>query len=102
MQGVFVPFFGRVAYTPRAAADLAIRFGAPVVVGTIHRKADGPGHVLETIVPLRATGRQRSSDSPRPALLPWRRPSAGTPKSGSGCTSAGKPAPRKTPPRGRH
>ncbi len=51
VQGVFVPFFGRLAYTPRAAADLAIRFGAPVVVGTIHRR--GPraagGHVLDLV-----------------------------------------------------
>jgi KDO2-lipid IV(A) lauroyltransferase len=49
VQGVFVPFFGRLAFTPRAAADFALRFGAPVVVGTIHRK--GPkasdGHRLE-------------------------------------------------------
>lgn len=49
VQGVFVPFFGRLAFTPRAAADFAVRFGAPVVVGTIHRK--GPrvadGHRLE-------------------------------------------------------
>ncbi len=49
VQGVFVPFFGRPAYTPRAAADLALRFGAPVVVGTIHRRLDGRGHVLETV-----------------------------------------------------
>jgi Kdo2-lipid IVA lauroyltransferase/acyltransferase len=49
VQGVFVPFFGRLAFTPRAAADFAIRFGAPVVVGTIHRKGPRPadGHLLE-------------------------------------------------------
>lgn len=51
VQGVFVPFFGRLAFTPRAAADFAVRFGAPVVVGTIHRK--GPrardGHRLELV-----------------------------------------------------
>ena len=49
VQGVFVPFFGRPAFTPRAAADFAVRFGAPVVVGTVHRKGPGPrdGHVLE-------------------------------------------------------
>ncbi|BDG09919.1 lysophospholipid acyltransferase family protein [Anaeromyxobacter paludicola] len=47
VQGVFVPFFGRLAFTPRAAADLALRFGAPVVVGTCHRAGDRPGHVLE-------------------------------------------------------
>lgn len=48
VQGVFVPFFGRLAFTPRAAADFAIRFGAPVVVGTIHRRGPRPedGHVL--------------------------------------------------------
>jgi len=49
VQNVFVPFFGRLAATPRAAADLAIRFGAAIVVGTSHRKGDGPdaGHVVE-------------------------------------------------------
>jgi KDO2-lipid IV(A) lauroyltransferase len=41
VQGVFVPFFGRAAYTPRAAADLALRFGAPLLVGTARRR--GPG-----------------------------------------------------------
>jgi KDO2-lipid IV(A) lauroyltransferase len=51
VQGVFVPFFGRLAYTPRAAADLAIRFGAPVVVGTIHRLGPGArdGHRLDLV-----------------------------------------------------
>jgi KDO2-lipid IV(A) lauroyltransferase len=55
VQNVFVPFFGRLAATPRAAADLAIRFGAPVVVGTSHRRGEGPdaGHVVElTEVPF--------------------------------------------------
>lgn len=49
VQGVFVPFFGRLAFTPRAAADFAVRFGAPVVVGTVHRKGPraGDGHRLE-------------------------------------------------------
>jgi KDO2-lipid IV(A) lauroyltransferase len=51
VQGVFVPFFGRLAFTPRAAADLALRFGAPVVVGTIHRKGPRPGdgHRIELV-----------------------------------------------------
>lgn len=55
VQNVFVPFFGRLAATPRAAADLALRFGASVVVGTSHRKGDGPddGHLVElTEVPF--------------------------------------------------
>jgi KDO2-lipid IV(A) lauroyltransferase len=43
VQGVFVPFFGRPAYTPRAAADLALRFRAPVVVGTCRRRGSRPG-----------------------------------------------------------
>ena len=49
VQNVFVPFFGKLAATPRAAADLAIRFGTAVVVATIHRKGEGPdaGHLLE-------------------------------------------------------
>ncbi|HEY7726675.1 MAG TPA: lysophospholipid acyltransferase family protein, partial [Anaeromyxobacteraceae bacterium] len=41
VQGLFVPFFGRDAYTPRAASDLALRFGAPLLVGTSSRR--GPG-----------------------------------------------------------
>jgi Kdo2-lipid IVA lauroyltransferase/acyltransferase len=32
VQGLFVPFFGRPAWTPRAAGDLALRFRAPVAV----------------------------------------------------------------------
>jgi len=46
VQGVFVPFFGRPAFTPRAAGDLAVRFGAPVVVGWCRRRGPrrGDGH----------------------------------------------------------
>jgi KDO2-lipid IV(A) lauroyltransferase len=48
VQGVFVPFFGRLAFTPRAAADLALRFGAPVFVGWSRRKGRaGQGYHLE-------------------------------------------------------
>lgn len=43
VQGVWVPFFGRPAYTPRAPADLALRTGAPVLVGTSHRRGQNPG-----------------------------------------------------------
>ena len=51
MQGVFVPFFGRLAYTPRAVGDLALRFGATVVVGTSHRRGPGAGagHELDVV-----------------------------------------------------
>ncbi len=47
VQGSFVPFFGRLAYTPRAAEDLARRMGMPVLVGFIHRRPEG-GHELRT------------------------------------------------------
>lgn len=39
VQGQFVPFFGRPAFTPRAPADLALRTGAAVVFGCAHRVA---------------------------------------------------------------
>jgi len=41
VQSVFVPFFGHPASTPRAAADLALRTGAAVVMGFCHRLPDG-------------------------------------------------------------
>jgi KDO2-lipid IV(A) lauroyltransferase len=48
VQSVFVPFFGRPAATPRGAADLALRFGAAVLVVTCHRRPGrGAGHRLE-------------------------------------------------------
>jgi KDO2-lipid IV(A) lauroyltransferase len=51
VQNVFVPFFGRLAATPRAAADLALRFGAAVLVVTCARR--GPraadGHRLDVV-----------------------------------------------------
>jgi len=40
VPGVFVPFFGREAFTPVAAAAIARRTGAPVVVGSIRRRRD--------------------------------------------------------------
>jgi KDO2-lipid IV(A) lauroyltransferase len=49
VQSVFVPFFGRPAATPRSAADLALRFGATVLVVTCHRRGPraGDGHLVE-------------------------------------------------------
>lgn len=37
VQSVFVPFFGKLASTPRAAADLALRTKAALIVGTCPR-----------------------------------------------------------------
>jgi KDO2-lipid IV(A) lauroyltransferase len=36
VNGVFVPFFGRPAHTPIGPAALAVRTGAPVIMGFIH------------------------------------------------------------------
>lgn len=33
VQGAYVPFFGKLAHTPVAAASLALRFRCPIVVG---------------------------------------------------------------------
>ncbi len=41
VQSVFVPFFGHPASTPRAAADLALRTRAALVVGFCQRQEDG-------------------------------------------------------------
>jgi KDO2-lipid IV(A) lauroyltransferase len=51
VQGVFVPFFGHPAFTPRGAADLALRFKVPVLVGWCRRRgpAPGAGHEIEIV-----------------------------------------------------
>jgi len=51
VPGVFVPFFGRPAWTPSGAAMLAIRRGCPVIPGFIHRRPDGT-HAAEIHPPL--------------------------------------------------
>jgi KDO2-lipid IV(A) lauroyltransferase len=51
IPGVFVPFFGRPAWTPSGAAMLAVRKSCPVVPGFIHRRLDGT-HKIEIHPPL--------------------------------------------------
>jgi KDO2-lipid IV(A) lauroyltransferase len=41
IPGVFVPFFGRPAWTPSGAAMLALRMRSTIVPGFIHRTPDG-------------------------------------------------------------
>jgi KDO2-lipid IV(A) lauroyltransferase len=41
IPGVFVPFFGRPAWTPSGAAMLALRARCPLLSGFIHRRPDG-------------------------------------------------------------
>lgn len=65
VQNVFVPFFGRLAATPRAVADFALRLGAAVLVVTCHRR--GPrvrdGHRLEVEeVPVDAGAPDREAE----------------------------------------
>ncbi|RKH68010.1 lysophospholipid acyltransferase family protein [Corallococcus llansteffanensis] len=49
VQSVFVPFFGELAATPRAAADLALRTGAAVVVGFCQREGKGYRLTMEEV-----------------------------------------------------
>lgn len=56
VQSVFVPFFGRMAATPRAAADLALRTSAPVVVAFCQRKPDGAYRISIDEVSFEPTG----------------------------------------------
>jgi KDO2-lipid IV(A) lauroyltransferase len=65
VQSVFVPFFGRLAATPRAAADFALRFGAAVLVVTSHRRGPRPGdgHRMEVVeVPYDAAAPDREAE----------------------------------------
>ena len=41
VQSVFVPFFGKPASTPSAAGVLALRTGAPILLGWLHRTKTG-------------------------------------------------------------
>ncbi len=68
VQGVFVPFFGRPAFTPRAAADLALRFKVPVVVGWSRRRgpAPGDGHEIDIVaMPYDADAPDRDEEAVR-------------------------------------
>jgi KDO2-lipid IV(A) lauroyltransferase len=62
VAGHFVPFFGRPAFTPRAAGDLAARLGAPMIFGCAHRVARGVHRmVLRTVEAERTGDRERDS-----------------------------------------
>ncbi|MCB1008705.1 MAG: lysophospholipid acyltransferase family protein, partial [Acidobacteria bacterium] len=51
VEGVFVPFFGREAWTPSGAAELALRFDATVLPAFIERLPDG-SHLARVGAPL--------------------------------------------------
>jgi Kdo2-lipid IVA lauroyltransferase/acyltransferase len=62
VAGHFVPFFGRPAFTPRAAGDLAARLGAPLVFACAHRVASGVHRMVVRPVDVPRTGdRERDS-----------------------------------------
>jgi KDO2-lipid IV(A) lauroyltransferase len=57
VQSIFVRFFGHPAATPRAAADLALKTGAAVVVGFCQRKEDGRYQLsMKEILPKQTGG----------------------------------------------
>ncbi len=51
VDSAFVDFMGRPAWTPTAAASMAVKFGASVVFGYIHREQDNR-YVIRTEGPL--------------------------------------------------
>ena len=62
VAGHFVPFFGRPAFTPRAAGDLAAHLGAPMIFGCAHRVARGVHRIVLRPVEVART-RDREADS---------------------------------------
>ncbi|MFI5304532.1 MAG: lysophospholipid acyltransferase family protein [Nitrospiria bacterium] len=45
-EGVFVDFFGQKAFTPSGAASLALKSGASVILGFIHRESDNRHKII--------------------------------------------------------
>jgi len=81
VEGVWVPFFGRSAFTPSGAADLALRFGLAAVPAFIERRPDG-SHLARFEPPLdlppdpvaataRMTERIEAQVRRQPAQWPW-------------------------------
>jgi KDO2-lipid IV(A) lauroyltransferase len=62
VAGHFVPFFGRPAFTPRAAGDLAARLGAPMLFACAHRVARDMHRMVVRRIDVQRTG-DRDRDS---------------------------------------
>ena len=62
VQSLFVPFFGTPAATPRAAADLVLRTGAPALVTFAQRGPDGRYHLTAAELEVPASG-DREADA---------------------------------------
>jgi KDO2-lipid IV(A) lauroyltransferase len=70
VEGAFVDFLGRKAWTPTAAAQMAIRFHAPVLFGYIHREQDGRHTVtIEGPIEMTRTGSEHEDIAANTALL---------------------------------
>ncbi len=61
VPSLFAPFFGRLAKTPRAPADLSLRLGAPVVAGFIERREGGHRLRFERIEAPRSGDAERDA-----------------------------------------
>jgi hypothetical protein len=96
VDGVFVPFFGRPAYTPSGPAALALKTGAAVIFGFILREGalrhrlilQGPIELIPPAIPPTTSGRTprvhaRSNNG-----------SGRTRITGCGCTTGGNSSPR--------
>jgi Kdo2-lipid IVA lauroyltransferase/acyltransferase len=62
VAGHFVPFFGRPAFTPRAAGDLAAHLGAPLLFACAHRVARGVHRIVVRRIEVPRSG-DRDRDS---------------------------------------
>jgi KDO2-lipid IV(A) lauroyltransferase len=60
----YVPFFGRLARTPKGPAVFALRFGIPCVLAVVVRETDGRYRMLFEPVPVTDTG-DREGDTDR-------------------------------------
>ncbi len=62
-EGVFVPFFGRLACTRSGPIRIAMRTGAPVMTAFLFRKPDGRHHLVRVSPPLDLLrGKEAASD----------------------------------------
>lgn len=61
LDGVFVDFFGRPAYTPTAPVLIAMKSGAPLVPARIVRQGRSHRIIVDEPVPIRRTG-DRAAD----------------------------------------
>jgi KDO2-lipid IV(A) lauroyltransferase len=70
VDGAFVDFMGKPAWTPTAAASMAIKFGAPMIFGYIQRSADNRHTVtIEGPLDLIDTGDREQDIAANTAML---------------------------------